>query len=123
MSSDAFQKFRCFLVVSLLLLLAAACDDRVHRNDSSLMEQTPSSSSQSSKQSEYIIVLKEGIEIEAVVETLTKYGGRTIRDLGRGRYLVSLALDPGIDALQQDPELIKGILSIQPNHRYSIQPE
>jgi hypothetical protein len=70
---------------------------------------------------EYIIVIEENVSIEKAISILKKYRTQIIRDLKKGRYLIGLKIDPGIEQLQKDIEGSEHIKQIQPNFSYTIQ--
>ena len=78
-------------------------------------------SNEESKPNEYIIALSENVSIENAIRNLQKYDAQVIKDLKRGRYLIRLRNDPGIEQLKRDVFESKNIDHIQPNFVYTIQ--
>ena len=74
-----------------------------------------------SRSSEYLIVLEENISITTALNNLQKYEVRVIKNLKKGRYLIELKQDPGIEQLRKDLEGSEHIKQIQPNFIYTIQ--
>jgi hypothetical protein len=72
-------------------------------------------------QNEYIIVLAENVSIEEALDQLQVYGATVIRNLKRGRYLISVKQDPGIERLTEDFDGSEIIQHIQPNYTYRTQ--
>jgi hypothetical protein len=70
--------------------------------------------------SEYILVLEEKGNINNVIDQLDGYDARVIKDLGRGRFLIGLKLDPGIEQLTRIVEDSDQIRLIQPNYNYGV---
>lgn len=70
---------------------------------------------------EYIIVLQENVSIASAINSLQKYEAQAIRDLKKGRYLIGLENDPGIELLKKDVEGSDLIKHIQPNFTYTTQ--
>ena len=70
---------------------------------------------------EYIIVVKENVKISAAMNILNKYDAHIIKDLNRGRYLVGVKQDPGIEQLRKDIVGSDYINYIQPNFIYKPQ--
>ena len=73
------------------------------------------------KVTEYIIVVKENIKISDAINTLNKYDIHIIKNLNRGRYLIGVKQDPGIDQLRKDIMGSDYINYIQPNFTYKLQ--
>ena len=80
-----------------------------------------SSSNNESILVEYIIVLEGNISIGDATSILKKYEVQVIRNLKKGRYLIGLNNDPGIERLKKEIEGSEYIKQIQPNFSYSIQ--
>jgi hypothetical protein len=70
---------------------------------------------------EYIIVIEENISFDKAISIFNQYKTQIIRDLNKGRYLIGLKIDPGIEQLQKDIEGSEYIKHIQPNFSYTIQ--
>ena len=70
---------------------------------------------------EYIIVLEENVSIADAIDKFQIYEVQVIRDLKRGRYLIGLKIDPGIEQLNKDIEGFEHIKLIQPNYSYKTQ--
>lgn len=73
------------------------------------------------KLTEYIIVLKENVSVADAIDNLQKYDVQVIRDLKKGRYLIGLKNNPGINQLKHDLEGSEYIKHIQPNFTYKAQ--
>ena len=104
------------------MFLISACTE--NKYDSRLNADKPLNASieiKKEKIAEYIIVLNKGIKLTTALSSLKIYDARLIKDLKRGRYLISLNNDPDINKLKKDiinPEYIK---HIQPNFIYKTQ--
>ena len=70
---------------------------------------------------QYIIVVSDISGLISALNSLKKYDAKQLRDLGSGRYLIELKLDPGIDQLKMDVEKLDSIDFIQPNYKYELQ--
>lgn len=70
---------------------------------------------------EYIIVLKENVNITDALNSLKIYDVQLIKDLKRNRYLVRLNNNPGIERLKKDIIGSEYIKFIQPNFSYQSQ--
>lgn len=70
---------------------------------------------------EYIIVVNENAKISDAMNILNKYDVRIIKNLNRGRYLIGVKQDPGIEQLRNDIVGSDYINYIQPNFIYKPQ--
>jgi hypothetical protein len=103
-------------------LVISGCNDSNYQNERVIEpEVETSASNEKSKPNEYIIVLSENVSIENAISNLQKYDAQVIKDLKRGRYLIGLKIDPGIEQLKKDVLGSKDISHIQPNFIYTIQ--
>ena len=120
---NRIQKFSLsFCIVVFGVLLISGClDSNYHNEKVTELEVEFSAGNEESKSNEYIIVLSENVSIENAMSNLQKYDTRVIKDLKRGRYLIGVRNDPGIEQLQKDVEGSEQIKQIQPNFSYSIQ--
>ena len=102
--------------------MISACQKPSYQNEKVAEPEVESSTSrEESKQNEYIIVLSENVSIENAISNLQKYDAQVIKNLKRGRYLIRLRSDPGIEQLKKDVLEFKDINHIQPNFVYTIQ--
>ncbi len=70
---------------------------------------------------EYIVVI-EREDAEDIIRALySAYALQRIKDLGRGRYLINLASDPGPDIVIQHALESADVEMVQPNYRYRYQ--
>jgi len=110
----------CIVVFGVLVI--SACTESTGQSEYVADRKTEfSTSNNDSITAEYIIVLKENVSISSAINHLQKYEAQVIRDLERGRYLIGLKNDPGIELLQKDVEGSDLIKLIQPNFSYTIQ--
>jgi hypothetical protein len=111
-----------FCIVVFGVLVISACQEPNYQNEKVAERKVQfSASNEESNLSEYIIVLAENVSIEKAISNLHKYDARVIKDLKRGRYLIALKIDPGIEQLKKDVLGSKDINHIQPNFIYTIQ--
>ena len=104
------------------MFLISACTENKH--NSRINTDKPLNTSTEIKEekiAEYIIVLNKGIELTTALSSLKIYDTHLVKDLKRGRYLISLKNDPGIDKLKKDILYSKHISHIQPNFNYTTQ--
>jgi hypothetical protein len=104
------------------VLVISACQEPNYQNEKVAEREVGfSESNEESDSSEYIIVLEENVSIENAISNLKKYDAQIIKDLKRGRYLIGLKNDPGIEQLKKDVKDSLHIKQIQPNFIYTIQ--
>ena len=111
-----------FCIVIFGLLVISACTES--NNQSGYIADRKTESSASNDEiilTEYIIVLEENVSIADAINNFQKYEAQVIRDLKRGRYLIGLKNDPGIERLKKEVEGSDRIKYIQPNFTYTIQ--
>jgi len=111
-----------FCIVIFGLLVISACTEPNNRSGYIADRKIESSASNNEIiLTEYIIVLEENVSIADVIDNFQIYEAQVIRDLKRGRYLIGLKIDPGIEQLNKDVEGFEHIKLIQPNFIYTIQ--
>jgi hypothetical protein len=71
---------------------------------------------------EYLVTLREGGDEAALRRALARHALREVEALGRGRFLVRLADDPGLDALRRDALASGEVVDVQPNFAYRKAP-
>ena len=111
-----------FCSVIFGLLVISACTES--NNQSGYIADRKTESSASNNEiilTEYIIVLEENVSIADAIDNFQKYEAQVIKDLKRGRYLIGLKIDPGIEQLNKDAEGFEHIKLIQPNFIYKTQ--
>lgn len=109
------------IVVFGVLVISGCSDSSYHNEKITEPEVEFSAGNEESKSNEYIIVLVENVSIESAISNFQKYDAQIIKDLKRGRYLIGLKSDPGIEQLKKDVKNSQHIKQIQPNFNYTIQ--
>jgi hypothetical protein len=71
---------------------------------------------------QYIVSLKEDSNTQILTEVFQQYGIKSIKDLSRGRYVITLEQDPGPDEISKQAATSTEILSVQPNYIYRATP-
>ena len=110
----------CIAVIGVFII--SACTEP--NNQSGYIADRKTESSASNNEiilAEYIIVLEENVSIVDAIDKFQIYEAQVIRDLKRGRYLIGLKIDPGIEQLNKDVEGFEHIKLIQPNYSYKTQ--
>lgn len=117
-----------FCLVAFGVVVISGCSDSSYHDEKVTQPDVvfstsneESNSNEESKLNEYIIVLAENVSIEKAISSFQKYQVQVIRDLNRGRYLISLKNDPGIEQLKEAVEDSALIKQIQINFSYTIQ--
>ena len=111
-----------FCIVVVGLFVTSACSESIfHKEQTASQEVLLPVGNDESDLIEYIIVLNDNVDIARALNKLKKYEVQVIRDLNRGRYLIGLKNDPGIEQLRKDVEASEKIKLIQPNFTYTIQ--
>ena len=110
----------CIVVFSIFLI--SACTEPNYQSENVADDKTELlASNDESNLSEYIIVLEKNASIESASSIFDKYDGQVIKDLKKGRYLIRLKNNPGIEQLQKEVEGSEHIEHIQPNFTYTTQ--
>lgn len=110
----------CTIVFGAFISLA--CQEPNYQNEKVAEREVQiSASNEELNLSEYIIVLEENITIAEAMNDLEQFDSQIIKNLKRGRYLIKLKNDPGIDLLKKHIGSSKRIKQIQPNFSYTIQ--
>ena len=111
-----------YCLVGATVFLFSACTDSTHSRKEVIGSGVETSiSNEDSSLFEYIVVLDENVSIEDAISILKKYEVQVIRDLKKGRYLIGLKNDPGIEQLKKEVEGSEYIKHIQPNFTYTTQ--
>jgi hypothetical protein len=71
---------------------------------------------------QYIVTLKESGSSETLTEVFKQYGIKSIQDLSRGRYLITLEQDPGPEEMANQAATASDIEQVQPNFIYRTMP-
>jgi len=71
---------------------------------------------------QYIVTLKESGRSETLIEVFKQYGIKSIQDLSRGRYLITLEQDPGPEAVASQAANASDIEQVQANYLYRTMP-
>ncbi len=83
---------------------------------------TPQPATENRLPDQYIVTLQEGASADVINQVFQQYGIKSIQDLSRGRYLVTLIQDPGPVELAKHTASYTAIVNIQPNYIYRSTP-
>jgi len=67
---------------------------------------------------EYIVTLDKDYQLKDLEKQFSSYGLTIVRDIGRGRYLIHLDEDPGLDTLMKHDCFKQSRCKIQYNFKY-----
>ncbi len=117
---------RGILSIGLSLLAGVwliACTDgtELARNPVTVINNTPATQQQR-VQGEYIISLRKGGDEKHLRALYKKYGIQKVTPMGRGRYLIRIQRDPGLERLKKETIDSEFIKAVQPNFRYHTTP-
>ncbi|NNF95607.1 MAG: hypothetical protein HKM94_01610 [Halobacteria archaeon] len=72
---------------------------------------------------QYIVTLKEGIGAEILQKVFAEFGIKSVKDLSKRRYLMTLEKDPGPESIIKQAATSSDIEHVQPNYIYrTMQP-
>ena len=72
---------------------------------------------------QYIVKLKEEGSTETLHKVFAEFGVKSIQDLSKGRYLITLEKDPGLEGITRQAVTSSNIEYVQPNYIYrTMQP-
>jgi len=103
-------------------LAVAGCTDSANQKNVEPRILTPQSASENRAPGQYIVTLKEGGNSETLTEVFKQYGIKSIKDLSKRRYLITLEQDPGPEALTKQAATSSDIEDVQPNYIYRTMP-
>ena len=104
-------------------IIAAGCTESANQKNVEPRIFTQQPASENRIPGQYIVTLKDGVSSETVTEVFNKYGIKSIQDLSRSRYLITLEQDPGVEEMSNQAASSSGIESAQPNYLYrEMQP-
>jgi len=100
----------------------AGCTDSANEINVEPRTLSPQPAQENRLPGQYLVTLKEGGSAETLTEVFKQYGIKSIQDLSRGRYLITLEQDPGPEALVKQALTASDIAAVQPNYIYRKMP-
>ena len=101
----------------------AGCTDSANQKNLEPRTITPQPATENRVPGQYIVTLKEGGSTETLNEVFDEYGIQSIKDLSKGRYLITLEKDPGPESITKQAATSSEIEHVQPNYIYrTMQP-
>ena len=67
---------------------------------------------------EYLVTLAPGADAKAISDVYGRFGVKRVQPIGNNVFLVALADDPGLAAMEKLAAANRAIRAVQPNHRY-----
>ncbi|VAW93917.1 hypothetical protein MNBD_GAMMA21-189 [hydrothermal vent metagenome] len=104
------------LLITIVAVLPACSAEQPHAQPA---KNNMLQNQQNTKAAEYLVSLDKNVLIDDIISQFSVYGPRVVKDLGRGRYLIQLEQDPGLDVLKQEDCFKKAACKIQPNFKYN----
>ena len=103
--------------------MVMSCSDSANQENLEPRIITTQTTAENRVPGQYIITLKKGGRVETLHEVFAEFGVRSIQDLSRGRYLITLEKDPGLENISRQAVTSPNIESVQPNYIYrTMQP-
>lgn len=111
--------FICFFLGSVL---TTGCSEPANHKSQSTesMQMQPANGNRMPGQ--YIVTLKAETDTEILYDVFAAYGVKSIKDLSKGRYLITLDKDPGPEEITKEASTISDIKHVQPNYIYRTMP-
>jgi len=104
-------------------MIAAGCTDSANQKNVEPRILTPQPASENRMPGQYLVTLKEGASTETLTEVFNQYGIKSIKDLSRNRYLITLEQDPSPEAIAKQAATASDIIEdVQPNYIYRTMP-
>ncbi len=104
-----------FSITAMVVLSACSSEQpQAHMNKNTMQQEAQ----KKVMAGEYIVTLGKSVCIEDIKQQFSAYGPNVIEDLGRGRYLIHLEQDPGLDALKKINCFKASTCKIQHNFKY-----
>lgn len=89
-----------------------------HRSDNFGLTPADFSSRQTRVPREYLITLVPGADIKVITDLYGYFGIKSIKDMGRNIFLVTLTEDPGLVKMEELRGQNPNIMAVQPNYTY-----
>ena len=103
-------------------LALAGCTDAANQKNMEPRILSPQPVKDNRLVGQYIVTLKEGRSSETLTEVFKQFGIKSIKDLSRGRYLITLDQDPGPEEMTKQTANSSEIEDVQPNYIYRTMP-
>jgi len=103
-------------------IAVAGCTDSANQKNVEPRTITTQPATENRVPGQYIVTLKESGRSETLTEVFKQYGIKSIQDLSRGRYLITLEQDPGPEEINKQAATASDIEQVQPNYLYRTMP-
>jgi hypothetical protein len=104
-------------------MAVAGCTDSANQKNVEPRILSPQPAQENRLPGQYLVTLKEGGDAETLNEVFKHYGIKSIQDLSRGRYLITLEQDPGPEEITKLAATSSDIEDVQPNYIYRKMPQ
>ena len=116
------HRFKVLLCI-IACTLVASCSDSANQKSEELRTIKTRPATENRVPGQYIVTLKEGISIELLQEVFAEFGVKSVKDISKGRYLITLEKDPGPEVITKQAATSSEIEYAQPNYIYrTMQP-
>jgi hypothetical protein len=108
--------------IFLCCMLVSGCTDAANQKNVEPRTLATQPATENRLPGQYIVTLKESGSSETLTEVFKQYGIKSIQDLSRGRYLITLEQDPGPEEMANQAATASDIEQVQPNFIYRTMP-
>jgi len=109
-------------VIILCGLMVVGCSDPANQKNVEPRTLATQPATENRVPGQYIVTLKAGASSEILTELFNQYGIKSIQNLARGQYLISLERDPGPEEIAKQASSVAEIEAVQPNYLYRTMP-
>ena len=113
---------RLKVLFCLVACMVVSCSDSVTQKNLEPRTIKPQSAAEDRVPGQYIITLKAGVAVEILQDVFAEFGLASVRDLAKGRYLITLEKDPGPEDITRHAATSSSIEYVQPNYVYRTMP-
>ena len=110
----------CFLLASIFVV---SCTDSTNQKNPEPRILSPQTTNENRLGGQYIVTLKKGANSETLTSVFQQYGIKSIQEFSKGRYLIILEHDPGLDTIIKQAAASSEIDTVQPNYTYQAIPQ
>ena len=116
---DRLKVLFCLVICAIVV----SCGDSANQKNLELRNTTIGPATENRVPGQYIIKLKEEGSTETLHKVFAEFGIKSIQDLSKDRYLITLEKDPGPEKMTRQAATSSNIEYVQPNYIYrTMQP-
>jgi hypothetical protein len=108
--------------IFLFSIAVTGCTDSANQKNMEERTLSPQPAMDNRVPGQYIVTLKKSGSSETLTRVFQQYGIKSIQDLSRGRYLITLEQDPGPEEMANQAATVSDIEEVQPNYIYRTMP-